>query len=80
VTFIECVAFCAGNPEFVSQWARLRGFKLSGLSPLEQEIDKASGFGEHVAKTFIADVADLVWDRMPRGEEVTCDRKSRKDE
>jgi len=63
--FSECVRAALGSPEFIEQWARVRGIKISG-SPLEASIDRATGYDSHVAQTFLADVYDLIYLRLPR--------------
>lgn len=67
VEFIQCVAACAANAEFVANWSRLRGIRF-GANPLERMIDEASGFNSEIARQFIADVHDLVWSRLPPNE------------
>lgn len=65
MTFEDVLRTCANNEQFVAQWARLRGFKLAG-SPIERMVDDATGYSDDIADTFISDVRDLVWNRVPR--------------
>ena len=67
MTFADCLNACAANPEFVKNWARLRGIRFAG-NPLERAIDTATGYDEHIAQTFIEDVADLLWSRLPEAD------------
>jgi hypothetical protein len=55
--------FAAGHPEFVTNWARLRGIPLP-TTPLDSLIDAASGHGEATARRFLLDVKDLICDRL----------------
>jgi len=61
---LEAARFAARHPEFVTNWARLRGIALPA-TPLDQLIDAASGHGDVIARQFLADVADLFCDRLP---------------
>lgn len=62
--FAECVRQCLDSPSFIEEWARLRGFKVN-RAPIEQMIDEATGYGDHVARQFLSDVWDTVWIRLP---------------
>jgi hypothetical protein len=64
--FLDCLQACARDEEFVQHWLRLRGFRMA-RNPLEGAIDKATGFDEHIGRTFAADVWDLVWLRLREG-------------
>lgn len=59
----ECVAVAASNTEFIMQWARLRGVSLPA-TPIDQMVDDATGRSDAVAAQFIADVKELVYDRV----------------
>jgi hypothetical protein len=65
MTFGDCVRGALDTPEFLQQWARLRGIKLTG-NPLDTAIDKATGYDGHIARTFLADVYDLIYLRVTR--------------
>ena len=57
------VAAAAANPEFVENWARLRGIRLPA-TPMDKMIDEATGHGAAIARQFIADVDELVCQRL----------------
>jgi hypothetical protein len=61
---LVCVRACAANTEFVSNWLRLR--HNLPKSAIEQMVDDATGRNDAIAKQFIADVQDLVLDRLPQ--------------
>lgn len=63
VTFNDCIR-AALDSGFVAEWLRLRGFALP-KNGLEAMIDKATGHDAHIAATFLADVYDLIWCRLP---------------
>lgn len=50
IGFEKCVMVAFDNKEYVSNWERLRGKKLSGATAM---------------RLFIKDVRNLLWDRMP---------------
>lgn len=67
VTLEDCVYECLNNPDFMREYDRMRGTNLSLRgTPLDLAIDKASGRLESEARQFMADVADIVWSRLPR--------------
>jgi hypothetical protein len=66
MTLADCVSVAAGNAEFVSNWMRLHGITLAG-SPIDAMVDEASGRNDAIAAQFIADVKELIYDRIPRG-------------
>ena len=67
MTAIDVVMSCAREPEFVGNWARLRGIVLPA-SPMDQMIDEATGNDSAIARQFIADVFDIVIGRCPQSE------------
>jgi len=67
VTAIDVVMACAREPEFVANWARLRGIVLPA-SPMDRMIDEATGNDSAIARQFIADVCDIVIGRCPQSE------------
>lgn len=56
VTFYECVLLCAGEPELVSNFNRLWGFK--DRPPLVRQVDESTGYYQ---ETFIDFVYKYVW-------------------
>lgn len=62
-TLAECVAIAVANPEFVENWARLRGISLPS-TPIDRMVDDATGRSDAIASQFIQDVADLLFDRI----------------
>lgn len=58
------VMAAARSPEFVDSWARLRGVRLP-QSVLDRLIDHATGHDDAIVSMFIADVRELVCDRLP---------------
>ena len=66
ISWPECLATCATTPEFVAEFDRLAGCNLSGRgSPLELQIDAATGRLEADFARFVDFVRDCVWDRLP---------------
>lgn len=65
MVFLDCVKECAKNPEYVSNWERLRGVKIVP-SMLDRMIDESAGYDHatSIAKLFIADVYETVWSRL----------------
>lgn len=61
---LYAVVVCAENDEFVAQWARLRGVVLPA-DPISQMVDKATEYDRFIFEQFVADVQDLVVDRLP---------------
>jgi hypothetical protein len=60
--FADWVTLCARTPEYVNNWARLRGISVP-RTPMDRLIDDASGRSEDTAKLFMADAFDL-WQRI----------------
>lgn len=73
MTFSECVVHCFEEKEFVSNWERLYGLKISDWRPprngIEAMVDKASGHvptvNEEAARAFTRFVWNYVWTRLP---------------
>jgi hypothetical protein len=65
ITFAQCVSAALNNPEFVTNWQRLRGVRLPA-SAIERMIDDASGNSDDMARLFLADVLDLLYLRLPK--------------
>jgi hypothetical protein len=69
MTFGDVLVVCGQQRGFVEQYDRLTGSRFGALArrtPIEIEVDKASGAeGEEVAK-FAAFVYEVVWTRLPR--------------
>jgi hypothetical protein len=64
MTFDDCVRACASNPQYMAHWIRLRRLRPPS-SMMDILVDRATGHYEHLAALFIADVRDLVWNRLP---------------
>jgi len=66
--FIRCVMEAIETPELVEQFDRLKNTRLSKmgtLSPINQMVDKATGFQDDQMRTFSEFVHDLVYLRLP---------------
>lgn len=68
LTFADCVAAAAGEPELVEEWDRLTGYRLRAIgrrSPIERMVDDATGFEDsrmrEIARSFVAFVFRFVW-------------------
>lgn len=69
MTFADCVKMCAATPEFVAHVERLTGEKFGLLhlrSPIEAQIDAATGRDEQDAVKFAVLVDEIVWSRLPQ--------------
>lgn len=69
MTFPECVTYCAGVPELVQNFDRLRGTHLAQINhraPLDIMVDNAipDRYDEDCRK-FIDFVWEMVWTRLP---------------
>lgn len=62
-TLADCIALTRVSPEFVENWARLRGMRLPN-SPIERMIDQAAGYAAEVEALFVADVAEMFLGRL----------------
>jgi hypothetical protein len=60
---LDVIRACAACPEFVANWARLRGVHLP-TTPIDRMIDDATGRNDDIAQQFVADVFDLVIGRL----------------
>lgn len=66
MTFHDCVIACAGQAELVAEFDRLTGHNLSLKgSPLDLEIDKATGRLEEGMRDFVGFVYECIWARLP---------------
>lgn len=52
------------QPQFFAEWMKIKGYTMP-TTPLERLIDSATGFDQTIMAEFVADVADLVIDRIP---------------
>lgn len=72
-SFSDVVVECFDCKEFVANWERLTGMRLSDWRPprngIEALIDKATGanptLNEDAAHAFVGFVWDYVWTRLP---------------
>jgi hypothetical protein len=60
----RCVEVAAANPEFVVNWARIRGVSLP-TTPMDWLVSDASGHCDSIAALFIEDVREMIYDRVP---------------
>lgn len=65
ITFIDCLQACLMNSEFVQQWERLWGKKLTNASPLDRMIDAATGYDLAVMGEFADAVYQYVFCTLP---------------
>lgn len=72
MTFEECVLYCAGRPDVLREFDRLRGTNLSMRgAPIDLMIDEQSGRLGEDARKFIDFVYDAVWSEYPKTESVS---------
>lgn len=68
ITFDAVVQQCAATPEFVAEFDRLTGSRLSSIgrrSPLDAMIDGATGWEDEQLRRFCVFVAETVWATLP---------------
>ncbi len=63
MSLLDVLVHCWNDREFVREWSRLRGVSIA-VAPIEMMIDKATGNDKRVIELFVADVIDLVWNRL----------------
>lgn len=67
MTFEQVVAECLDNRELVAEFDRLNHTNISRRgTPLELQIDDASGKTEDDVRKFIEFVMECVWNRLPK--------------
>lgn len=62
--FWVCVRAALDNERFVENWRRLHGLDVP-RTVLDRMVDKATGRDDWVARTFLDDVKELIYDRCP---------------
>jgi hypothetical protein len=66
VSYMDCLMECAGTPELVAEFDRLRGANLSRRgSGLDLEIDRATGRLNADMQAFCEFVYECVYARLP---------------
>lgn len=68
VTFIDCLHACMMNSEFVHEWERLWGKKLTSKNVLDRMIDEATGYDLAVMREFADAVYQFVFCTLPEVE------------
>lgn len=60
--FLQCIAVALSDVEYVENWARLRNIKIP-RSTIERMVCEATGEASGIARQFIEDVYELIYQR-----------------